>query len=56
MIKDRRCWKCNWLNKEVKENFTCSNCGESNVVKEMKAISEFEESIKNTSKKMKGGR
>ena len=30
MNKDRRCKKCNWLNKEVLEDFICTNCGESN--------------------------
>ena len=44
---DIRCKKCNWLNKEVQENFTCKNCGKENTVK----IKKIEEPIIKKSKK-----
>ena len=33
MTEDIRCKYCNWLNKEVKENFICLNCKKENINK-----------------------
>ena len=44
---DLRCKNCNWLNKEVKEEFVCKNCGLENI----KEYSELEEIVIPNNKK-----
>ena len=31
-MADLRCKYCNWLNKEVQENFICKNCSKENSI------------------------
>lgn len=48
-----RCIYCNWLNKEVKNNFVCKNCEKDNeqAVKEIKEVSDEKENIQLNSKR-----
>lgn len=42
-IQDRRCQFCNWLNKEVKSEFKCNNCGRTNTENVIEEVEEVEE-------------
>jgi len=42
-FKDRRCIFCNWLNKEVRENFVCKNCIKENSGKNVPVVQVEEE-------------
>lgn len=48
---DLRCKFCNWLNREVKENFVCANCKKQNGYERKEDIKEEEDENKIFKKK-----